>query len=755
VIVAVIDPTGTSVGIFSEFGESGPEWSGSTIYHAPVDGDDYARGLVTNTWKGQSDRSMRDGSQTSHGAQYACMASIESPVAVPNAVCYHRQKKVLIRLIAKSGEGQRRGCLMNRLALVLVVLVLLSGHGATASKVANQVGATPAVDPMSEPVEVGDWTFQVVDLERLDRYYAEMAAEVFEPEGVYLIVGVALTYNGASVNQLDRYTGGFFQLTGGAGEIYDEAEVHATFSVEESYRADLPYPPLPANGVAEPGVKHYDRYIFDVPPDATGLALSSGPLAPMAFSIPLPDPADIDLDAQWELEVLDATMYETLGPPLTGSNQYQAQGIYLVVDVRLTRLRDEAARLDPNWFALQTGEGETIPIASAETIELGPPLELAGNASAAFALVFDVPPGLDDPTLVSTPGAPLAVEIPLNADIAPPPTATPSPTPTATSQPTATVAPTLTATLRPTATSSPRPLPTATPAPTATTAPTALPTATPRPTAMPTVSSEPGAIRVVTRGDGDALPPNASGAVEIIFDTSGSMLQPMGDQLRIDVAKDVLTDLVTTKLPAGTQTALRVFGTVPGSCETSLAIPLGPLDPVSSASTVASIQAIDEVRTPLGASLEAAGADLQEVEGPRLIVLITDGEETCDGDPGAVISALAAQGVDVRVNIVGFAINDPQIEGTLAAWAEQGGGQYFAAADAEDLGTALIQALQPTFDVQDSDGFTVGTGIVNGDAVPVPPGRYTVVVNTAPPTTIERVVVTPGKTTEVELVPDG
>jgi hypothetical protein len=642
---------------------------------------------------------------------------------------------------------------MKRLVMVFVMLAasLLGAEGEVALRAASQMEATPAAGPISEPVVVGDWTFQVVDLERRDSYYAEMATEVFEPEGVYLIVGVAMTYTGSLTDQLERYTGGFFQLTGGAGEVYDEADVAATFSVEESYRTDFPYPPLPANGVAEPGVKHYDRFIYDVPPDATGLALSSGPLAPMEFSIPLPDPADIGTEAQWELELLDATVYETLGPPLTGSNQYEPEGAYLVVDVRLTRLRDEVARVDANWFAVRTGEGETIPVASAETLEMGPPLDLAGNASATFALVFDVPPGLDDATLVTTPGAPLTVEIPLNPENAPPPTATPSPTPTATPQPTATVAPTLTATPRPTVTSTPRPMATATPAPTATTAPTATPSPTPRPTAVPTVSSEPGAVRVVTAGDGEALPPNASGAVEIIFDTSGSMLQPMGDQLRIDVAKDVLTDLVTTRLPAGTQTALRVFGTVPGSCDTSLAIPLGPLDPASAASTVASIEAIDEVRTPLGASLEAAGSDLQAVEGPKLIVLITDGEETCEGDPGAVISALAAQGVDVRINIVGFAINDPQIEGTLAAWAEQGGGQYFAATDAEDLGTALNQALQPTFEVRDSDGFTVGTGIVNGEAVPVPAGRYTIVVNTAPPTTFERVMVTAGETTEVIL----
>ncbi len=638
---------------------------------------------------------------------------------------------------------------MKRLALVLVLMVvgLLGFGGGVRSAPARQPGATPPAGPVSAPVDVGDWTFQVIDVERLDSYYAEHFAQVFEPEGVFLVVGVAITYNGTSTNELDRYTGGFFRVTDASGEVYDQAsDVFAQFGVEQSYLTDgYPYPPVPTGGVAEPGVTHYQRSIYDVPIDATGLALSSGGLAPGEFSIPLPDPVDIAFQDQWELEVLDATLYETLGPPLTGGNQFEAEGVYLVVDVRLTRLLDEWAAIDARWFALRTADGQTIPLAGDETLELGVPIDSEGLESSEFALAFDVPGDAADLTLVTNPGAPLEVEIPLDPTVGTLPTATATPT----IVPTSTPAPTATATPSPTAT--PTPSPTATPSPTPNPTVTPTTTSTPSPTVAPTVSTEPGAVRVVTGGGASELPPSAGGAVEVILDTSGSMLQPMGDQLRIDVAKEVMTEVVTNQLPAGTQTAMRVFGTVPGSCDTTLAIPLGPLDPASAASTVASIQAIDEVRTPLGASLDAAGTDLRGVEGPKLIVLITDGEETCGGDPGAVISALAAQGVDIRVNIVGFAIDDPAIEQTLAAWAEQGGGQYFSAANSEDLGPALNQALQPAFEIEDSDGFMVGSGVVNGEAVEVPPGRYTVIVNTSPPATIEDVEVAPGETKEVVL----
>src|SRR5690606_35078389 len=65
----------------------------------------------------------------------------------------------------------------------------------------------------------------------------------------------------------------------------------------------------------------------------------------------------------------------------------------------------------------------------------------------------------------------------------------------------------------------------------------------------------PGFIRV-TR----AASAGNAGAVEIILDASGSMLQRLGGQRRIDVAKETLTKLTTQVIPQGTPFALRVFG---------------------------------------------------------------------------------------------------------------------------------------------------------------------------------------------------
>ena len=77
--------------------------------------------------------------------------------------------------------------------------------------------------------------------------------------------------------------------------------------------------------------------------------------------------------------------------------------------------------------------------------------------------------------------------------------------------------------------------------------------------------------------------------------------------------------------------------------------------------------------------------DLPGVTGPVVVVLITDGEETCDGDPAAAIQALRGAGFDVRVNIVGFAIDEHRLREEFEAWARAGNGRYVEANDGAQL----------------------------------------------------------------------
>ncbi|GIW04524.1 MAG: hypothetical protein KatS3mg059_1144 [Thermomicrobiales bacterium] len=297
----------------------------------------------------------------------------------------------------------------------------------------------------------------------------------------------------------------------------------------------------------------------------------------------------------------------------------------------------------------------------------------------------------------------------------------------------------------PTATPSPEPTPTATPTPT--------PVSTPTPTPTPA----PGLLRVVPpraqAGEPSTAPPLAAGvAVELILDTSGSMLEEIEPGVtRIEVAKNALAGLVRETLPAGVPVALRVFGEEQDSCDTRLAVPLQPLDPEGMAQTIEGIQLVNLANTPLGASLQAVAEDLRDVEGPKIVVLVTDGEETCGGDPRGAIEALVAQGIDVHVNIVGFALDDEQLKQQFQQWARIGRGQYIDAGNADELNAAIQRAVAPPYRVIDEAGNIVATGVVGGSSVRVPPGVYTVEVLTEPVQRYEGIVIQPGERTTVRL----
>jgi hypothetical protein len=268
------------------------------------------------------------------------------------------------------------------------------------------------------------------------------------------------------------------------------------------------------------------------------------------------------------------------------------------------------------------------------------------------------------------------------------------------------------------------------------------------------IAEVPGSIRVVSGGDGQATLATDVG-VDLILDNSGSMLQTLGDERRIDIAKLVLTDLVEETLPSDNPLALRVFGDEPDSCETDLAIDLAPLERDAAIDRIASLESVDGVKTPLAAALQRVAADLSGVDGPKIVVLVTDGEETCGGNPQRAIRELVNQGIDVRVNIVGFAVDDEELKKKFEEWARIGGGRFFDAAGADELGDAIAAALQPPFEVRDTAGAVIGSGVIDGDPVRVPPGTYAVEVRSDPPLDFPDVVVGNGEELELSLSESG
>ena len=257
----------------------------------------------------------------------------------------------------------------------------------------------------------------------------------------------------------------------------------------------------------------------------------------------------------------------------------------------------------------------------------------------------------------------------------------------------------------------------------------------------------PGAVAVVP-GPGASKP-----AVEVILDASGSMgvLLPDGTP-RIDAARATLQALVRDVLDEGTPFALRAFGHVmPSTCDQELVVPLAPLERAEALGSIAEIEPKLLSQTPIADALRAAADDLAGADGPVAVVLITDGEESCGGDPEAAVAELRAAGIDVTLSIVSLALDDPAAEERFATLADLGGGAYTDVGDPQQLGDAIEASLAVPFEVLAADGTVVARGSVGGDAVSVPAGLYTVRVPGSPPTLLRDVRVPGDARVEVAI----
>ncbi len=243
----------------------------------------------------------------------------------------------------------------------------------------------------------------------------------------------------------------------------------------------------------------------------------------------------------------------------------------------------------------------------------------------------------------------------------------------------------------------------------------------------PFVPAPEGSLRAFEMPAEENSDQRTTSSVLILMDTSGSMLQRIDGKRRYQIAQTALAPLAQQANARGIAIGLRRFGIAPDACDTELLAPISRRSPNEFTDMLATIVPQNNARTPIAAALAQAGADLANAVGVPRIVILTDGEETCEGDPEQVISDLAAQGIAVRIDIVGFAIDDQALSATFTDWARVGRGQYINVSDSDALERALLDVSQKQFRVQAADG-TETIGTVGGDALPLAAGRYTVVV---------------------------
>lgn len=190
----------------------------------------------------------------------------------------------------------------------------------------------------------------------------------------------------------------------------------------------------------------------------------------------------------------------------------------------------------------------------------------------------------------------------------------------------------------------------------------------------------------------------------ILMDSSRSMDETLDGstsqeaEKKITVAKRVLTETVNA-IPTDINLGLRVFGQSFkndsfNDCQQSvLTVPIGVRN------RTAIVESVHQLKpfglTPLAYSLMHAERDFHGLPGSHHVVLISDGTETCGGDPCTYIKRLTAMGIKMKVDIVGFGLKrDQKAKEHLNCIASSSGGKYYEADTAGQLRDSIKESIK-------------------------------------------------------------
>lgn len=244
--------------------------------------------------------------------------------------------------------------------------------------------------------------------------------------------------------------------------------------------------------------------------------------------------------------------------------------------------------------------------------------------------------------------------------------------------------------------------------------------------------------------------------VLLLLDVSGSMNEKISSGgSKFAAAKRALRE-VADALPAGTQVGLRVYGSEiaepkdenPKACtDTELVLPIGPLNKAKMNDAVDSFTAKGE--TPIAYSLQQSVKDLGD-DGKRVLVLISDGEETCAKDPCPTAKKLAKSGVDLQFNAIGLDVG-AKARKQLQCITKAGDGNYYDADNTGDLNDALRRITQRALRPFQVTGTPVQGTEDAESAPPIRPGQYQDRYDTSTIERYYRIPRTPGSTVTASI----
>ena len=174
----------------------------------------------------------------------------------------------------------------------------------------------------------------------------------------------------------------------------------------------------------------------------------------------------------------------------------------------------------------------------------------------------------------------------------------------------------------------------------------------------------------------------------LVMDGSGSMWGQIDGINKIVIAREVVEQILGD-FPADQNLGLTVYGhRERGNCadiETVVAPGAG--------TTPAIIDAVNAInprgKTPMTDAVIMAAEALRYTEEAATVILVSDGIETCNPDPCAAARELEQAGINFTAHVVGFDVTEEDALAQMQCLAEETGGQFITASNADELSAAL------------------------------------------------------------------
>lgn len=178
-----------------------------------------------------------------------------------------------------------------------------------------------------------------------------------------------------------------------------------------------------------------------------------------------------------------------------------------------------------------------------------------------------------------------------------------------------------------------------------------------------------------------------------LLDASGSMFAEWEGEMRMDVAKRMLIDLVDSlRADPNLELALRVYGhqyhrRFKNCQDTQLEVAFAAQNHNQIIGKLRTLQPSGV--TPIAYSLEQAANDFKvDPDYRNVVIILTDGIESCDGDPCAVSLALQQQRIFLKPFVIGLGMEKDFAEAFACV------GQYYDARNVNEFRQVLNDILR-------------------------------------------------------------